>query len=310
MYHIIINPASRSGKGELLWKEIVEPYLMEKRYEYISYSSTQPGEVSKLAAKITANATPAHPVHLIILGGDGTFNEALQGIGDFSSVILGYIPTGSSNDLARDLGIPKDTRKAMTLAFETGKTHKMDMGCVSFKDGTHRNFAVSCGMGFDAAVCEETNRSTFKKALNRIGLGKLAYLTIAVKQLLMAKTVSCQVQFDYNAPFTISKYLLLVSMVHRYEGGGFKFCPKAVADDGVFDICSAANVLPKWLILLVLPTAFWGKHFIFAGITPYQATTLKIKSSAPVWIHTDGEVLRMDDNIKITCRKRALQIKY
>lgn len=126
----------------------------------------------------------------------------------------------------------------------------------------------------------------------------------------MAKTVSCKVTLDHQAPFTIPKYLLLVSMLHRYEGGGFKFCPKAVANDGIFDICSAANVLPKWLILLVLPTAFWGKHFIFPGINPYQARTIQIKSSAPVWIHTDGEVLRMDDTIKITCMKQALCIKY
>lgn len=310
MYHIIINPASRSGKGKTLWKNIVEPYLMERKMSYVSYYSSHPGEVAKFASQITANATSAHPIHLVILGGDGTFNEALQGIRDFSAVVFGYIPTGSSNDLARDLGIPKDTEQAMRMAFETGRTHQMDVGQVAFKDGTYRYFAVSCGMGFDAAVCEETNRSAFKKALNRIGLGKLAYLTIAVKQLLMAKTVSCKVTLDHHAPFTIPKYLLLVSMLHRYEGGGFKFCPKAVANDGIFDICSAANVLPKWLILLVLPTAFGGKHFIFPGINPYQARTIQIKSSAPVWIHTDGEVLRMDDNVKITCMKQALRIKY
>lgn len=62
----------------------------------------------------------------------------------------------------------------------------MDVECVTFTDGTKRDFAVSCGMGFDAAVCEETNRSAFKKPLNRIILGKLAYLTISVKQLLAA----------------------------------------------------------------------------------------------------------------------------
>lgn len=310
MYHVIINPASKSGKGRLLWKNIVEPYLMEKKAEYISYASSAPGEVAKLAAQITADATPEHPKHLVILGGDGTFNETLQGIKDFSTVILSYIPTGSSNDLARDLGIPKDTEKAMRMAFETGRTHQMDVGRVSFKDGTYRYFAVSCGMGFDAAVCEETNRSAFKKALNHIGLGKLAYLTIAVKQLLMAKTVSCEITLDYNAPFTIRKFLLLASMLHRYEGGGFKFCPNAKADDGIFDICSAANVLPKWVILFVLPTAFFGKHFAFPGINPYQAKSIKIKSSAPVWIHTDGEVLRMDDNVKITCIQKALNIKY
>lgn len=308
MYHIIINPASRSGKGETLWRTIVEPYLMEQKIEYISYFSRKPGEVAKLAAEITKDASAQSPRKLILLGGDGTFNELLQGIQDFSAVTLGYIPTGSSNDLARDLGIPKDPSKAMELAIHSGTAQKMDVGCATFKDGTKRYFAVSCGLGFDAAVCEETNRSAFKKALNRIGLGKLAYLTIAVKQLLTAKSVSCRVTLDDKPAFTIHKYLFLAGMLHRYEGGGFKFCPDAKPDDGIIDICTAATKLPKWVILLVLPTAFFGKHYLFPGIEPYKARTIHLKSSAPVWIHTDGEVLRFDDEMTISCQKQALTI--
>ncbi len=308
MYHIIINPASRSGKGESLWRNIVEPYLMEQKIEYISYFSGKPGEVAKLAAEITRDAAVQAPKHLILLGGDGTFNEMLQGIHDFSAVTLGYIPTGSSNDLARDLGIPRNPSKAMERAIGSGTAQKMDVGCVTFKDKTKRYFAVSCGMGFDAAVCEETNRSSFKRALNRIGLGKLAYLTIAVKQLLTIKSISCQVTLDNKPTFTINKYLFVAGMLHRYEGGGFKFCPDAKPDDGIVDVCTAAAKLPKWVILLVLPTAFFGRHYLFPGIEPYKACNIHLKSSAPVWIHTDGEILRFDDEMMISCQKQALTI--
>lgn len=308
MYHIIINPASRSGAGKKLWKTTVEPYLMEHKIEYISYFSEQEGDVAKLAAKITKDTYADAPRKLVVLGGDGTVNEALQGIHDFRAVTLGYIPTGSSNDFARDLGIPKDTLKAVKQVFETGTAHKMDVGCVTFADDTKRYFAVSCGMGFDAAVCEETNRSAFKKALNRIKLGKLAYLTIAVKQLLAAKSASCEITLDDKPTFTIKKYLFSASMLHRYEGGGFKFCPDAKSDDGIIDICTAATKLPKLVILLALPTAFFGKHYLFPGITPYMARTIHIKASAPLWIHTDGEVLRKDDELTISCQRRALTV--
>ena len=310
MYHIIINPASRSGTGKKLWKTIVEPYLMEHKIEYISYFSKHPGDVATLAARITKDASPDAPRKLIILGGDGTVNETLQGIHDFRSVTLGYIPTGSSNDLARDLGIPKDTIEAVKLAFMTGTKHKMDVGCVSFTDGTHRFFAVSCGMGFDAAVCEETNRSSFKKVLNRIKLGKLAYLTIAVKQLFAAKSASCEITLDDNPEFTINKYLFSASMLHRYEGGGFKFCPNAKSDDGIINICTASTKITKPLLLFVIPTAFFGKHYLFPGITPYKARTIHIKASAPLWIHTDGEVLRKDDELTICCERRSLTFIY
>lgn len=308
MYHIIINPASRSGAGKKLWKSIVEPYLMEQKIEYISYFSKHPGDVAALASRITKGASANAPCKLVILGGDGTVNEALQGICDFRAVILGYIPTGSSNDFARDLNIPKDTLEASKLAFMTGTGHKMDVGCVSFTDGTQRYFAVSCGMGFDAAVCEETNHSAFKKALNRIKLGKLAYLTIAIKQLFAAQSASCTITLDDKPSFTIHKYLFSASMLHRYEGGGFKFCPKAKSDDGIIDICTAATKMPKLLILLILPTAFFGKHYMFPGITSYKAKNIHIKASSPLWIHTDGEILRKDDELHISCQRRVLTV--
>lgn len=308
MYHVIVNPASRSGKGELLWRNVVEPYLMEQKIEYISYISHKPGEIAKIAAKITKDATADYPRHLLLLGGDGTFNEMLQGIHDFKAVTISYIPTGSSNDLARDLGIAKNPSDAVASALSSGTPQKLDIGCVTFKDQRKHYFAVSCGLGFDAAVCEETNRSIFKKALNRIGLGKLAYLSIAVKQLLTAKSVSCQVTLDNKPAFTIRKYLFLASMLHPYEGGGFRFCPKAKADDGILDICSASAKLPKWVILLVLPTAFFGKHYFFPGIEPYRASRIHLKASAPLWIHTDGEVLRFEEELTITCQKQVLTI--
>lgn len=309
MYHIIINPASRSGNGRKLWKEVVEPYLMHKKTAYISYFSDKPGDVAKLARRITKDATAEHPTKLIVLGGDGTFNETLQGIEDFSAVILGYIPTGSSNDLARDLGIPKEPSLAMEIALDSANIHKMDVGCIAFPDGESRKFAVSCGMGFDAAVCEEVNRSKFKVFFNKIGLGKLAYLAIAVKQLLTAKGVCCKMTLDDNT-ISLKKLLFATAMIHRYEGGGFLFGPDADAGDGIFDICSATNKLPKGVILMALPTAFWGKHYMFPGIDPFAAKKIHISTSAPLWIHTDGEVLRKDNEMTITCMKQALQIRY
>lgn len=309
MYHIIINPASRSGNGQKLWKEMVEPYLTAQKTTYIPYFSHKPGEVANLAKKITKDASAEHPVKLIILGGDGTFNETLQGIEDFSSVILGYIPTGSSNDLARDLGISKNPSQAMEAALNSQYIHRMDVGCVTFPDGESRRFAVSCGMGFDAAVCEEVNRSRFKVAFNKIGLGKLAYLAIAVKQLLTAKSVSCQLTLNGKS-ISLQKLLFVVSMIHRYEGGGFLFGPNADAQDGKFNLCCVRNKLPKWFILLGLPSAFWGKHYIFPGIDAFTGEKIHITTSAPLWIHTDGEILRKDNELSIHCMKQALQIRY
>ena len=189
MYHIIINPASRSGKGKKIWKEQIEPALLRDNISYSSYFSEKAGDVAEIAAQILGEATE-FPVSLIVLGGDGTVNEALHGLSDTSKITLGYIPTGSSNDLARDLNIPTEPTAALELILHSGSVQPMDLGTVTYSDGKKRRFAVSCGIGYDAAVCEEALHSKMKNILNKLGLGKLTYLGIALKQLFASKPVS------------------------------------------------------------------------------------------------------------------------
>lgn len=309
MYNIIINPASRSGRGRQIWETIIKPALDEKKVDYEAFFSEKAGDVALLADKITApfadsSQASKEPCHLLILGGDGTVNEALQGIAPGRHVIIGYIPTGSSNDLARDVGIPKEPRKALEhiLAASTPAgtaASPMDRGLVRTSTGEH-SFAVSCGIGFDAAVCEEALHSPIKATLNRLKLGKLTYLGIALKQLFAARTVSCELYLDEEAPIRIRKIFFAAFMTHRFEGGGFKFCPTADYTDGLFDLCVVGN-LPKLLILFALPTAFFGKHFIFPGVNHYRAKHIRLKTSVPLWLHTDGEVHEKTDNLEITC---------
>ncbi len=308
MYHIIINPASRSGKGLKIWKEQVEPALCRGNVPFRPYFSEKAGNVSRIAGEIlSAPSSGNGPVSLIILGGDGTVNEALQGIPDPSGIVLGYIPTGSSNDLARDLNIPTSPTAALDLILHSGTPCPMDLGTVTYEDGQKRRFAVSCGIGFDAAVCEEALRSKAKKVLNRIGLGKLTYLSIALKQLFAAKAVSGKLILDDGAPVEIGNILFTACMLHRFEGGGFMFSPDADATDGILNLCAVGDI-SKALILYALPTAFKGKHYRYKGITPYQARKVRIDVSSPLWVHTDGEVARKSRSITVTCEQNALYI--
>lgn len=310
MYHIIINPASRSGKGLKLWKEIVEPALHREKVTYRSYFSREAGDVARLTKEITTAAiSESEQIKIIILGGDGTVNEALQGITNPSRVIIGYIPTGSSNDLARDLRVPKDPVQALDLILHTGTVHPMDMGTIYYSDGEIRRFAVSCGIGFDAAVCAESVHSKIKAFCNKIGLGKLTYLGIALKQLITARKVSCEIELDDEAPIRIERLLFAASMNHRFEGGGFKFCPDADANDGIMNLCVVGDV-PKPVILCALPTAFKGKHYMFKGVTPYRASKVHISTSSPLWVHTDGEAIRQTRELTIECQHSALNIIY
>ena len=316
MYHIIINPASRSGRGAKIWSEQIEPALKESNAVYQTYFSKKAGEVKQLATQITAEHPDDPDLKLIILGGDGTVNEALQGIADPSKVILGYIPTGSSNDLARDLHIPKEPKAALDLILRDAAPSIMDLGRLAYLDADQpeesRLFAVSCGIGFDAAVCAEAMHSPIKDTMNRIGLGKLTYLGIALKQLITARKVSCTLTLEDTVhnrqeDLALPRFLFVTCMSHRYEGGGFMFCPSANDHDGVLDLCSVGNI-SKGLVLLALPTAFFGKHYFVKGINAHTATRMSITTSSPLWVHTDGEVTRKSCGFRVECLPGAIRM--
>lgn len=309
MYHIIINPASRSGKGIQLWQQEVVPYLEKNRIPYTAHFSNKQGDISKIATMLSKAATKENPITIILFGGDGTFNEAIQHIDDFSNITIGYVPTGSSNDLARDLGVTKGPVEALDNIFKNGHLHPMDIGEVVLADGTKKRFAVSCGIGFDAAVCEEVNKSTAKYVLNKIGLGKLVYVGIALKQLCTAAYPDITIELDTGKTVSLHRYLFVVAMNHRYEGGGFKFCPKANSADGILDMCTAIK-RPIPILLCALVKAYSGKHFSINGITPFAGSRFVLTSSEPQWVHTDGEVIGMSDKLTITCKKQVLNMMY
>lgn len=321
MYYIIVNPASKSGKGAVIWTQI-EQILNERSIEYQVFFSREAGQVIKLVQDLSASLLESgsdKPMKLIVLGGDGTMNETLQGIRDFSHVEVGYVPTGSSNDLARDLRIPFEPEAALERILSCREPVPMDIGYLVYhpagrqnltlsarKNFDRRYFIVSSGIGFDAAVCEEALTSKFKRVLNKIGLGKLTYLIIALKQLIKARKVTCDLTLDDERTIHMSKFLFVACMNHQYEGGGFKFCPDADYRDGLLDICAVGNI-PKWLVLLALPTAFKGNHFHFRGIDRYAASKVHLETSSPLWVHTDGEVSQKSSSITLTCEKEKLK---
>ena len=109
MYHFIVNPAARSGLGKETWREL-RPLLDQKELPYQVHFTRYQTHATKIAKEITSDG--ARHI-LIVLGGDGTVNEVLNGICHLSQTELGYIPLGSGNDLARGLGLPADPKEAL-----------------------------------------------------------------------------------------------------------------------------------------------------------------------------------------------------
>lgn len=282
-YTFIINPNSRSGKGGMVW-EFIQPELLKRGVDYEYYCTTHTGHATQLAENITSDGEEHN---LIVLGGDGTVNEVINGIKDISKVILGYIPTGSGNDFARGMKITKDPIKALEVILHPKEIKKVDIGVLS-RAGKKRRFAISAGIGFDAAICHQVAISKYKYILNKLKLGKFSYVFVALNRLFHDKTVNAEVFLDNQSVQTFKKVYFVAFMNQPFEGGGFKFCPKAKADDGKLDVIVISN-LPKLIVLMLLPTAFKGWHVLFPGVTVMQGEKVSVIMDQALAIHTDGE---------------------
>ncbi len=283
MLTFIVNPNSRSGLGYRLWNT-TESILKEKNVPYQAFFTKYQNHAAKIVKELTSDLKH----HTIIaLGGDGTVNEIVNGITDLTKVTLGYIPTGSSNDFARSLHLPTDTAAALENILRPSRYLSIDIGILTY-DNKKRRFAVSSGIGFDAGVCHEAMVSPVKQILNKLYLGKLTYVGIALRQILTLTPGKLTVTLDDSRKFTFDKAYFATAMNLPYEGGGFKFCPGADYQDGLLNIIVISN-LSKLKILALLPTAYKGWHTRFRGVYTYTCKKIQITSSAALPLHTDGE---------------------
>lgn len=303
MYYFIVNPGSRSGNGKIVW-QAVEQLLEQEQVEYHVYFTAYRHHAIHLVQEILAE----HPgrLTLVAVGGDGTVNEVLNGIQDFSRVTFGYIPTGSSNDFARSLGLPGTPKEALDNILHPGYLMKMDLGLVTCGNEKHY-FAVGCGCGFDAAVCHEALRSKIKDTLNKLRLGKLTYVGIALKQLILIRPTPITVILDGRKRVTFPRTYFVTAMNCCYEGGGLKFAPKAAPGDGFLDLV-AVEGLSKGAIVLLLPTAFKGLHTFFKCVHIYRAKEIEVLLHGRQAAHTDGEPYYFQGSVKISCIPQAITV--
>ena len=167
-------------------------------------------------------------------------------------------------------------------------------------------FVVSSGIGFDAAVCQRADSSFLKSILSKVRMGKLIYISEAVHMILASPMVGMKITCDGKSTYR-PRTLFAVVMNTCYEGGGFKFCPDAVNNDGILNLFGA-NDLNRMNFFRIFPTAYDGNHLRFKGLFTDSGRSFTIHSADPLWVHTDGEVLYKSSKITIDVFPQKLQL--
>lgn len=301
-YEFIINPQARSGRGKKIWDQI-EPELKRRKTNYDVHITERKGQAGEIAAGLSGSGEQCT---VVVVGGDGTVNEVINGIAFSENVILGYIPVGSSNDFARGLGLPKTAEKALEVVLSPKKIIRMDVGEISGGSKTML-FGVSGGIGFDASVCYTVSVSRWKSVLNRLKLGKLSYAVVALGRLLRDKPVRAEILLENGRKHVCQRMIFAAFMNLPCEGGGFRFCPEAEPDDGLLDVFLVSGI-SKLKILFLLPAAYLGRPLNYRGITRLRCRKLKVLTERPVIVHTDGETVTGWKEAVIQLRAGSLRV--
>lgn len=288
----IVNPVAGNGAG----LETV-PLLREMISRHAIAAEIAMTENYGHATKLAAAFAERGFTNIIAVGGDGTFNETARALAGKQGITTGIIPAGTGNDFIQVLGFPDRFGDSDWEAFFRKATARIDAG---YCNG--RIFMNGMGLGFDAQVAAEnyTRPGEVKKG------GKHKYIWHILKTLLFFREKK-MIVLTPDGKLETDCFINTVAIGRRFAGGFF-LTPKALADDGLLDVCMIKKLtLPERLrILLMVPK---GTHINDRRINYKQTPSLSLEFEGDVPFHLDGELF-FGRHFDISIRPGAMNIIY
>ncbi|RQD76483.1 MAG: diacylglycerol kinase family lipid kinase [Candidatus Syntrophonatronum acetioxidans] len=275
----IINPVAGRGRTKDIWPQ-AKKIMEEKNLDFLEIYTEKRGHASQIAQQLKGRGMP----RIIVVGGDGTLHEVINGLawGEerpeevIREFTLGMIPTGTGSDFYRSLKVPLDPLKAARGLFHS-KALSLDLGKIN-----EVFFFNVAGVGFDARVAQEINLN-FKWTS-----GATAYVLALFKVLLTYRNLNLEIVLDEGETITTKSLLLAVGNA-RYYGGGMCIVPSALLDDGYFHLCIIGDI-GKGELLWNLPKIFSGRHVEHKKVREVKAQRIEIRARERAVIHADGEL--------------------
>jgi YegS/Rv2252/BmrU family lipid kinase len=285
---VIVNPNAGKKKGEKDWP-VISGLLSDAGFEYVPLFTSHRDHAAELAEQnINAGFRK-----IIVVGGDGTLNEVVNGIFrqkrfQTTDVVLGMIMVGTGNDWGRMYGLKTKYKKAVK-AIKKDRQFVQDACMVTYFDGEKemkRYLVNMAGIGYDALVAHMTNRMK-----ERGGGGTLAYLVNLLKGLFRYHLSYLDISVDGQSVYNGKVFSMNVGIC-KYNGGGMMQLPFAVPDDGLLDVTIFKNVT-KLTVVRNIKKLYSGKFtdlpFVITctGKSVTVTSTGKTRSS----LEADGESL-------------------
>ena len=273
----LVNPAPANGKTGRRWPEIARAAHGAGLHGEAIFSE-RPGQLGELARGAADDGAEL----LVVVGGDGTVHEVVNGIAGREDVELALIPRGTGWDFARGHGISKRLDRALRVALD-GQARPFDLGRATYRaDGRDETawFANMASVGMSGAVAAKANATT--KALG----AKTSYLLALGVVFARWKNVRLRVEVGDERREGLMEDTIVA--VGRYLAGGMMITPDAEPDDGLFDVLLIGDVT-KTELVRVMPKIYRGTHLPHPKGEVLRGSTVSIEAEAPLPVQLDGE---------------------
>ncbi len=249
---------------------VVEKLLQERGLEYEVHGTCEAHDGERIARELTERGE----TELIVLGGDGTLHEVLNGMVDPSVCTLGLIPSGTGNDFAACLGLPLDVTKATNIILD-GEAKNTD-----YLEVSNRRCMNVGGIGMDVDVLERCSRGKMR--------GKLKYFISLLKSFFVFKGYPVTVVIDGQE--TRHNALLVDVCNGKVYGGGIPICPKADPHDGKISALIVDCIGGKLALIKALITLMKGKILEYVKSHYCLCDELIVTPDVPCISQLDGEL--------------------
>jgi len=303
MLGIIINP--KAGKKAMRAQRIYLWKLLRKRHQPFTYRVTKyANHALELARELVENGYD----QILVLGGDGTLSEAINGImranipaQQRQKIQFGLMPRGTGNDFARFFGLDKRFKRSLQLFFE-GKSEPIDVGCLTYwRNGVehHRYFINSVGFGIDSLT------NVYGQHLKYyIGSHHVNYLIGFFGALIKLKPEKMHLFVDGKS-LVNSKMFHLNIANGPYNGGGMKQNAEADPRDGVFH---GMYVEPPTFRHLVIGASdlFNGTLYKLPFVHPFAGKDFVVETREHTQFEADGITMDIMGRFEVHCLHHAL----
>jgi YegS/Rv2252/BmrU family lipid kinase len=285
---VIVNPNAGKRKGEKDWP-VISALLTEAGFDYIHEFTTHRNHAVTLAESYIRQGFQK----IIVVGGDGTMNEVVNGIFrqnrfETTDIMVGMIMVGTGNDWGRMYHLKEKYIKAVKT-IKKQRLFIQDAGLVTYHEASgeiSRYFINSAGMGYDALVVQMTNRTK-----DQGGGGPMTYLVNLLKGLFRYHHSYLDIQVDGTSVYKGRVFSMSVGIC-KYSGGGMMQLPFAVPDDGLLDVTIFKKVT-KMTVIRHIKKLYSGKISHLPFVQTHQGKTVSILSTTQdqSFLETDGESL-------------------